>query len=205
MLLALAVQEDASSPVSDDELLEPEPSGAAFDDDPDDVPPPALPELALELDPPLDGFSYAAALGGVPVSLPHALSTANTQTIPNCVARDEPTRFKKCTRSTLRRSSLAGAAKNWRCRSWRIREPCPSSIGRQAGSDGQAQQRARPTMPSESASTPCSVRAARFPGTPESSATRGSVPRRSSGRCCRPRGCRRGRRHSCRCRSEGAT
>ena len=78
MLLAFAVQEDSSSPASDDELLEPEPSGAAFDDVPEDVPPPALPELALELDPPLEGFSYAAALGGVPVSLPHAQSAANT-------------------------------------------------------------------------------------------------------------------------------
>jgi hypothetical protein len=92
VLLAPAAQVDASSPAPDDEGLDPAPPELAFED----AAAPALPELALELSPPLEEGSYVAALTGAPVS-PRQPSAPNAHTMPTAIARIEPQRFAKYT------------------------------------------------------------------------------------------------------------
>jgi hypothetical protein len=85
----------ASSPASDDELLDPEPPAPAFED----VPKPGLPVLEPELDPPDDELPYMAGLGGVPVSLPHPPIAVNAKAIPSAATWKKPRRFMECSPS----------------------------------------------------------------------------------------------------------
>ena len=93
MLLALPVQEDASSPAPDDEGLDPAPPELALEG----AAAPGPPELVLELSPPLEEGAYVAALTDAPVSLPQP-SAPSAHTIPTAIARSEPPRFAMCTR-----------------------------------------------------------------------------------------------------------